>query len=153
MNNELEIERKFLVTEIPFNLNDYSSFEIVQGYLSLNNPELRIRKKNNKYYITSKNDNVLVRSEKEKEITENEFNILKDFVISNYITKTRYLINLDKLVAELDIYHNQLEGLKVVEVEFNSVEEAKKFEKPYWFGEEITNNKNYKNSYLAENGL
>ena len=37
----------------------------------------------------------------------------------------------------------------LVEVEFNSLEEAEAFIPPAWFGEEVTGNKQYSNAQLA----
>lgn len=57
------------------------------------------------------------------------------------------------LIAELDIYSNQLEGLSTVEVEFPSLEVATNFQAPEWFGIDITSNKSYKNKNLAKIGF
>lgn len=66
------------------------------------------------------------------------------------IEKNRYDIPLyDGLIAELDIYHGDLEGLIIVETEFKTEEQADSFIVPDWFGEEITENKRYKNKNLA----
>ena len=55
-------------------------------------------------------------------------------------------------MAELDVYHGELTGLVTVEVEFSSLEEAESFSPPAWFGEDITEDKRYKNKNLARNG-
>ena len=52
-------------------------------------------------------------------------------------------------MAELDIYHGINEGLCVVEVEFKSKSQAKKFKAPNWFGKDVTKNTFYKNSMLS----
>ena len=52
----------------------------------------------------------------------------------------------------MDIYHLGLEGLRTVEVEFTTEEEARAFIRPSWFGEDVTNDKSYKNKMLALNG-
>lgn len=70
------------------------------------------------------------------------------------IAKTRYLIPLNEhLTAELDIFEKDLAPLTLVEVEFDSVEEADKFTAPDWFGEDVTNSGKYHNSYLSRHGL
>ncbi len=69
------------------------------------------------------------------------------------IEKTRYDIVINgSLTAELDIYHGNLAGLLTVEVEFSSLEEAYDFKPLDWFGEEVTEDARYSNSYLAING-
>ena len=70
------------------------------------------------------------------------------------IAKTRYLIPLnDHLTAELDIFEKDLAPLSLVEVEFDSIEEADRFTAPDWFGEDVTNSGKYHNSYLSQHGL
>lgn len=144
-----EIERKYLVKSLP-NIEDTLNSDILQGYISLD-PEIRIRKDKDKYYLTKKSNDLLVREEIEEEITKNIFDILRFAVSGNLIRKRRYRIPLEQnLVAELDIYHDNLEGLLTVEVEFSSSEEALEFIKPEWFGEEITFDKRFKNKALSQ---
>ena len=49
----------------------------------------------------------------------------------------------EHLTAELDIFEKDLAPLTLVEVEFDSVEEADKFTAPDWFGEDVTNSGKY----------
>ena len=49
----MEIERKFLVKELPSKLEQYKCKVIEQGYLC-NNPTIRIRKSNEDYILTYK---------------------------------------------------------------------------------------------------
>ena len=48
MENIMEIERKYLVSEVPANLKDYHCRVIEQGYLSTH-PVVRVRKDNDSY--------------------------------------------------------------------------------------------------------
>lgn len=144
----MEIERKFLVNGVP-ELNIWHCYDIAQGYLSTD-PEVRIRKKDNEFYITKKGDGTLAREEIETKIDSVTYEILLSLVKNNMIEKTRYEILIDNGVAELDVYHGALTGLKVVEVEFPSVEDSEKFEPLDWFGEEVTNDSRYKNRNLAK---
>ena len=67
------------------------------------------------------------------------------------IDKIRYLIPLDdKHTAELDIFRGTLAPLRLVEVEFDSEEEANAFIPPAWFGDDVTNSKKYHNSRLSQ---
>jgi CYTH domain-containing protein len=52
-------------------------------------------------------------------------------------------------VAELDLFHGVHEGLRLVEVEFPSAEAANAFVPPAWFGEDVSSDPRYRNSYLA----
>lgn len=69
----------------------------------------------------------------------------------NVISKTRYIIPINdrKLTAELDVFHGKFQGLLLVEVEFSSVEEADA-QKSDWFGDEVTYDRHYHNSYLSK---
>lgn len=49
----MEIERKYLVKQLPENLGKYPHFVIEQGYLCTE-PTIRIRRKNNDYILTYK---------------------------------------------------------------------------------------------------
>lgn len=144
----MEIERKFKIKYLP-DLSNCKCNGIIQGYLSYE-PEIRIRQKGNKYYITKKSKGTLEREELETEINADTFNILSNLIQDNIISKTRYEKTIaDNLTAEIDIYHGVNEGLMVVEVEFKSLEESLIFQALDWFGEEITDDLSYKNKNLA----
>lgn len=146
----MEIERKFLVNKVDFDLSKYNNVDIIQCYISIN-PEIRIRKINNKFYETHKSSDDLIRFENEYEISKNDFDYKIKFVLGKIIYKKRYYIPIiDKLVAELDIYQDYLCGLKIVEVEFNNIQEAGKFNKLEWFGDEVTFLSKYKNKSLSQ---
>ena len=137
----MEIERKYLVKKI------------AQGYLCTE-PVVRIRRSNNDYNMTYKGDGLMAREEYNLPLTEEAYTHLRPKIDGLLIAKTRYLIPLnDKLTAELDIFEEDLKGLVIVEVEFDSVEEANAFSAPDWFGEDVTNSGKYHNSYLSQHGL
>ena len=145
----MEIERKFLLNSLP-SVKALLGREIEQGYIS-REPEIRIRKKGDKHYITFKGQGDLSRAETEISISADEYAQLCGFVTScRVIKKTRYEIPLENgLVAELDEYHDALAGFYAVEVEFASEEEAKAFVPPVWFGRELTYEDRVKNMNLA----
>lgn len=144
-----EIERKFLVKELP-DLQGSTSSNLLQGYISIN-PEIRIRRDGKTFFLTKKGDGLLVRDEQEVEITKETFDILSSVILGNIISKRRYRVPIgESLTAELDIYYENLAGLMTVEVEFPTEEEASSFSKPTWFGEEITLDKRFKNKSLSQ---
>lgn len=144
-----EIERKFLVKELP-DLQGSTSSNLLQGYISIN-PEIRIRRDGNSFFLTKKGDGLLVRDEQEVEITKETFDILSSVILGNIISKRRYRVPIgESLTAELDIYYENLAGLMTVEVEFPSEESAANFFKPEWFGEDITLDKRFKNKALSQ---
>ncbi len=95
----------------------------------------------------------LVRQESEKEISEKEFNELWAKTDGKRILKTRYDIEYEGLLIELDIFSQNLQGLVVAEVEFEDEEQSYKFVPPEWFGNEITDDNAYKNKTLAVYGM
>ena len=96
----------------------------------------------------------MVREEYNLPLTKESYGHLLPKIDGLLIAKTRYLIPLnERLTAELDIFEKDLAPLTLVEVEFDSVEEADKFTAPDWFGEDVTNSGKYHNSYLSRHGL
>ncbi len=144
----MEIERKFLIKEIPFNLDAFEKNEISQGYISAD-PAVRIRQKNDIYILTIKSGGLIERHEFEKEINEKEYKELSKMVVGNIISKTRYKIPYNGYTIELDIFHDSFEGLIYAEVEFPSIEEAANFTAPEYFGKEVTEDAAYQNSSLS----
>ena len=65
------------------------------------------------------------------------------------IVKDRYIIPKDNLKIELDIYQGILEGLIIMEVEFNNEIEAINFKLDGFDVIEVTNDINYKNKTLG----
>lgn len=146
----MEIERKFLVKELPANLESYEQQHISQGYINTN-PVVRIRRSNDDYYLTYKGKGMMVREEYNLPLNEESFLHMLPKIDGILIDKTRYLIPLDgKLVAELDIFQGTLAPLRIVEVEFDSEEEANAFIPPAWFGDDVTQSKKYHNSNLSK---
>jgi guanylate kinase/CYTH domain-containing protein len=150
LKEKKEIERKYLVKQLP-DLSSLPKKEMLQGYISFE-PEVRIRKENNEYYLIRKSDGDMVRDEIKEQITEEQFHYYSCFVLNHFIKKTRYFKLLGHHVAEIDVFHGELEGLVTVEVEFLSEEEANNFVVPDWFGGEVTFDKRYKNKNLVRYG-
>ena len=146
----MEIERKYLVKEIPVNLDQYESKKIAQGYLCTA-PVVRIRRSNEDYYLTYKGRGLMVREEYNLPLTKEAYDHLLPKIDGRLIAKTRYLIPLtDKLTAELDVFEEELAPLILVEVEFENVEEANAFQPPEWFGADVTGSGKYQNSTLSQ---
>ncbi len=153
----MEIEKKYRVIQIPENLDQFEAFEIEQCYLSTR-PVLRIRKKNDDYILTYKNrdskeckeiTDVCVAQEVELPLTSQAYCHLKEKADGIPIRKTRYCIPYESYRIELDVFHDAYEGMYLAEVEFPSVEESRRFSPPNWFGEDVSGDYHYTNSYLA----
>lgn len=151
--HNMEIERKFLVENLPLKIDGYKKLCIQQSYISTK-PVIRLRKSNDDYILTVKGAGRISRQEFELSLQESEYEKLKKLVTSKIITKERFLIPIeDGYTAELDIYEGELKGLMTVEVEFSSLDNAEKFVAPNWFGKEVTDDSRYSNSSLAKYGL
>lgn len=142
----MEIERKFLIKELP-NLSEYDYVDISQGYLCTE-PVIRIRKKNDKYILTYKGSGLMAREEIEVSLTEDAFNHLLEKVDGYIIKKTRYIIPYLSYTIELDVFHGHMDGLIMAEVEFPSIDDANSFIPPEWFGNDVTEDRRYHNSNM-----
>lgn len=145
----MEIERKFLIKELPENLDQYPCRHIEQGYLSTN-PVVRIRKDNGKYELTYKGKGAMVREEYNLPLTKSSYEHLKGKIDGRLIVKKRYMIPFGDYTIELDIFEGELAPLTLAEVEFPSEELANSFVFPDWFSEDVTFSKLYHNSFLSQ---
>ena len=148
----MEIERKYLVKTLPENLECYEQKRISQGYLCTN-PVVRIRRSNDEYFLTYKGKGLMAREEHEFPLSAEAFEHMLPKIDGILIDKIRYLIPLDEThTAELDVFQGTLAPLRLVEVEFASVEDADNFVAPEWFGDDVTNSGEYHNSNLSKRG-
>ena len=148
----MEIERKFLITEIPFDLSSFSVRSIEQGYLNTD-PVIRIRRDNEKYELTYKSKGLLSREEYNLPLTKEAYDHLLTKADGNILTKKRYLIPVPgrpDLTIEFDVFEGKLSGLMLAEVEFASEEDAKTFNPPSWFTKDVTFSGEYQNSRLSK---
>ena len=150
----MEIERKYLVNQLPDNLDQYPHVEIEQGYLCTS-PTLRIRKMGDVYWLTVKeklpaDSSAIHNREEEFRLSADAYNRLKSKCEGHMVSKTRYRIPLDSFTAELDIFHGRHEGLQLVEVEFPSSAAADSFIAPSWFGADVSTRPEYRNSFLSQ---
>lgn len=152
----MEIEKKYLVNSLPDNLETYPHSRMAQSYIS-RNPVIRLRQigseAGNRYVLTVKGEGLTVREEFELDISEESYLQLLKKAEGIVIEKTRYYIPLPGgHMAELDVFEGKLEGLKLVEVEFESEAMMQQFIAPVWFGEDVSENGAYHNSNLSQMG-
>lgn len=148
-DENMEIERKFLIKQLPKHLDTYPCRHLEQGYLSTN-PVVRIRKDNQKYELTYKGKGAMVREEYNLPLTQESYEHLKEKIDGRLIVKKRYEIPFEQYTIELDVFENDLAPLVLCEVEFPSEEEANQFTPPDWFAEDVTFSKLYHNSFLSQ---
>lgn len=170
----IEIEKKFLVREIPYDLQDMPCRMIEQGYLNVH-PAVRIRKEDDKYYMTYKatkeNYEGIGKTEYNMPLDEESYCHLRTKVDGNVITKKRYLIPLNEdgfekdylkkrpelaeklgkgeIIIELDVFEGVFSGRILAEVEFPDEDAAKNYRMAAWFEEDVTGDTRYSNSQMS----
>lgn len=140
---DMEIERKFLVKEIP-NLEGIKSIPYERYFVKID-PESqeRIQKKGDSYEYEIKRvvpgvGNVSQHLKEKRTINKEEFDNLKEGKENEGIIREGFNISSNPDVS-IKIYHGRFEGLVRAEVEFENSEEAEKYIPESWMGEEITN--------------
>lgn len=147
----IEIERKFLIKNDSFKKEAIDVVPIQQGYLSTGgNSTVRIRILGDNAVLTIKSKskkNSISRNEWEYVIPLEEGMEMAKLVVSGLIKKERYIVPVGKHFYEVDVFHDDNEGLVIAEIELSS--ECELFERPEWLGKEVTRNKRYYNSFIA----
>lgn len=146
----MEIEKKYLLKTMP-DLKKYKFRKIEQAYLCTD-PVIRVRREDENYYMTYKGRGLLAREEYNLPLTAESYAHLIGKADGNVISKTRYLIPLEQegLIAEVDVFAPPFAPLVMAEVEFTSEAQAAAFEAPEWFGQEVTFDGRYHNSYMSK---
>lgn len=154
-----EIERKFLVAELPpeIYLEVLESKKIDQGYLAVDDKgAVRIRKKGNAHFITFKSgpgSHAAERTELETELSAEQFDALWPGTIGRRVEKTRYEIPYGNHTIELDVFGGDNDGRMLAEVEFDTTTAADLFQAPDWLSQDVTSDKRYGNSSIADYGF
>jgi adenylate cyclase len=152
----VEIERKFLVAEVPGDLGRHPARPVRQGYLAVEpgGGEVRVRQIGETTVLTVKRGGGRTRVEEEIPLEPDAFARLWPLTEGRRVEKVRHLVPAgDGLVLELDVYEGDLAGLVVAEVEFPSEATADAWAPPAWLGAEITADERYKNHRLATEGM
>lgn len=150
----LEIEKKFLLRRLPRGIAN--GVKILQGYLSVGNPEVRVRAKGERFFLTRKGGEGFVRSEEEYEISKEAFEILWTLTANARIEKTRYeIVGEDGLTWEIDEFQGaSIDNLFLAEVELPNESVAPEI--PRSIAEviesDVTTDEVYKNKNLAIDG-
>lgn len=149
-----EIERKFLLDDLPPQLADADSTRILQGYLAVSDDvEVRIRACAGDHLLTVKSGRGEVRGEVTVTLTREQFDELWTLTAGRRLAKRRWVITDDpeaQVNIEVDRFDGSLDGLVMAEVEFPSQDASRAFLPPSWFGPEVTSDDRYRNAALAE---
>ena len=146
-----EIERKFLVLQLPENIDRFPHVELAQGYLAIapGGVQVRLRTAGSRHWLTFKRNADGAREEREVELAAEQFDVLWPGTAGRRLTKVRYEVPLGDLTVEIDVYTGRHEGLIVAEVEFSDQEAARVFQPPDWLGEDVSHDPRYSNQLLA----
>ena len=149
--NNQEIERKFLLKQLPDQLKRSRHSIIEQGYLATEpaGRQVRLRKKGKTASLTFKVGRGAHREEREIKLSPKQFAKLWPGTAGRRLRKVRYDIPWKNLVIEIDVYRGKHDGLVVAEVEFPDLATCRKYKPPSWFGREVTGEKRYSNVRLA----
>jgi len=145
-----EIERKFLVKDLSV-LEGRAGRVMRQAYICTGPPvSVRVRIDGASAILNIKQDrSALERAEFEYAIPlEEGEEMLKELVTGGLIEKTRYEIEGDGVVWEVDVFEGANQGLVVAEVELERVDQSLAL--PDWVGDEVTGDVRYLNSQLAQ---
>lgn len=146
----IEIERKFLLREMPPGLGACPFHLIDQGYLvPTGEVEVRMRQQDEERWVTFKRRSGLVREEINLPIGAEHWEELWPLTLGRRLTKRRHEVPFGEYTVEIDVYGGKNKGVVVAEVEFPSEAAAHAFEPPAWFGEEVTGRREYANPVLA----
>jgi CYTH domain-containing protein len=158
MGLPLEIERKFLVTSKAFMTESSGRILMRQGYLSTD-PQRVVRVRLTEdlesgeqgAFLTIKGlfqDHGLSRLEWEQPIDYQDGVELLALCLPFPVEKTRYLVPVQDLTFEVDVFHESNQGLIVAEIELPDPEAQ--FTEPDWLGVEVTQQTKYTNASLAQ---
>ena len=147
----IEIERKFLV--INDNWRSLAQGKVYrQGYISTNNKmtTVRVRIIGEQAYLTIKSKTEgISRQEFEYPIPFEDGKIMLDNLCDRpLIEKTRYQINHDSLIWEIDEFQGENQGLIIAEVELEN--ESQIINLPDWVGKEVSDDPKYYNVNLTK---
>lgn len=148
-----EIERKFIVSEIPKDIIPFEKKYVFQNYLSVKDKEeIRIRMQVEdgikKYDITYKNGSGMVRDESKFRIGESIYYDLSEKIKEKPVKKYRQFYQINSQQIMVDTYLETKEPLIIAEIEFESEEDAEKFNPPNWFIKEVTYDDDFKNKNI-----
>jgi len=147
-----EIERKFVVTGDGWR-QGATGVAMRQGYLVTGPPvsvRVRIAGEDARLNIKKAVGEVtnIVRHEFEYPIPLADAEAMLDALAEGHsVEKTRYRVDYQGALFEVDVFEGLNAGLVVAEIELETPEQA--FPKPPWLGEEVSGNRRYLNSALS----
>lgn len=153
-SSTIERERKFLVERDTVVEGVGEGVALEQGYVALDgDTSVRIRRVGGiEGVLTLKAGTGATRTEVEWAVDDAQFAALWPLTEGRRLVKTRHHVAVGTFEATLDVFGDELEGLRLVEVEFDDEPTMTAFVPPSWFGPEVTDDGRYTNAALASHG-
>jgi adenylate cyclase len=153
-NDSREIERKYLLRNLPSAVVGAPAFDIDQGYLPGQRINERVRRSRGaggaRYFRTIKTGSGIERMEIEEETTELFFLTVWPLTRGCRVRKRRYVVQEDDVLWEIDEFLDR-EGLWLAEVELEVADQV--VQPPAWLREvierEVTDDPQFTNHALA----
>lgn len=149
-----ELELTYLVKYIPSGLFESPSKRIVDHYIPFESghPTLRLRKNGEKMELTKKQPvkegDASHQLEETIPLTSDEYFALAK-VSAKKVSKMRYYYPYQNRTVEVDVFEENLLGLVLVDVEFETPSEKEKFEMPEFCLVDVTQDKTTAGGMLA----
>ncbi len=131
----IELEKTYLIKYLPEGFENLICKEVLDIYLpiSSDHPSLRIRKNATKYEITKKvpvtEGDASVQTENTIPLSPKEYEEIAT-VLGKRVEKWRYIYTKDTTTFEIDVFKGTLDGLVLVDVEFENVDMKNNFVMP-----------------------
>ena len=135
MSQQIERERTFLAKELPQEIKTTEPTRIVDIYTpdTPAHSHLRLRQNGKTYEITKKTPvaagDASEHIEQTIPLTEEEFAALSR-CSAKRVAKDRYRVVIDDILAEIDVFIEDLAGLVLIDFEFNTEDEKDNFIPP-----------------------
>ena len=135
MSQQLERERTFLAKELPQEIKTAEPIRIVDIYIpdTPAHSRLRLRKNGDTYQITKKTpataDDASEHIEQTIPLTKDEFAALSR-CSTKRVAKDRYRVVIDGILAEIDVFIEDLAGLVLIDFEFDTEDKKDNFIPP-----------------------
>lgn len=153
--DSVELERTFLARALPAEIAGVKGKEMVDVYVPDTkglHPVLRIRRKYDTYEITKKqpvvDGDASIQNESTIVLNKGEYEALIR-CSSSRVTKIRYNVTIDGYDAEVDVFQEDLEGLVLIDFEFDTEQEKDAFEAPKVCLADVTQEETIAGGYLA----
>jgi CYTH domain-containing protein len=143
MADVIELELTYLAAALPENIAQYKHYTLEDIYFpdSVPHPKMRIRRKGDTYEFTKKTaiDSADAGQQKEENVvlTAEEYQALAAGN-GRRVAKTRYYVPYEGRIAEFDVLEGPLEGLVVIDFEFDNLADREAFVMPDFCLADIT---------------